>query len=206
MTISEASTLPTSDLSLLTLRHNGQSFFEPNAIDANDRTRSLLSTFLVFTEKSVMLIGIPGAFTPVCSSSHLPQFLKNFKAIVDAHVDTIACIAENDAYVMEAFRKDLQSKFPYYIHNKHLFLFFSDLPADNLLMLSDGNGKFAKATGLTVDMNAKGLGERLQRFAMLVRNGQVLYLGSDGEGAEVRKSSAERVLERLALEQARVIA
>lgn len=65
-------------------------------------------------------------------------------------------------------------------------------------MLSDRNGELAKATGLIVDMSKKGLGTRLQRFAMLIRDGQVVYLGSDGEGAVVKGSAPEKLLERLA--------
>lgn len=134
-----------------------------------------ITTAEVFDGKKVVLFAVPGAFTPGCSNTHLPGFIVYADQIKAKGVDTIACIAVNDAFVLGAWSKT---------HN-----------AEELLMLADGNGELTKKLGLELDASGFGLGMRSKRYAMIVDNGVVTYLGIDG--SEIKDSSAEAVLERL---------
>ena len=136
-----------------------------------------LSTSEVFGGKTVVLFAVPGAFTPTCSAKHLPGFLEHAQAIRDKGVDTIACVAVNDLAVMNAWGKDQKV-------------------GDDILMLADGNGDFARAIGLEMDATGFGMGHRSKRFAMVVDDGVVsgLYVEEPGE---FKVSSAESVLAEL---------
>ena len=124
----------------------------------------------------VVLFGVPGAFTPTCSDYHLPGFVVRADDLKKKGVDRIACIAVNDAFVMGAWAKAAN--------------------ADDLVMLADGNGEFARATGLEMDGSGFGLGQRIRRFAAVLEDGVVRHLAVEsGPGLEV--SSAEAVLEAL---------
>jgi peroxiredoxin (alkyl hydroperoxide reductase subunit C) len=136
-----------------------------------------ISTDEIFGGKRVVLFAVPGAFTPTCSAKHLPGFVQNADAIMGRGVDTIACLAVNDAFVMSAWGKD---------HNV----------GDKVLMLSDGNGAFTRALGMEFDLSALGLGVRSQRYAMIVEDGAVTALDMD-EGGALEVSKAEAVLDRL---------
>ncbi len=131
----------------------------------------------VFGGKKVVLFAVPGAFTPTCSDTHLPGFQVASDKILARGVDTIACLAVNDAFVMSAWAKDRNI-------------------GDDIIVLADGNAEFAEATGLKLDLAALGLGPRSMRFAMIVDNGVVQYLGVE-PGKDVGVSSAEAVLEHL---------
>ncbi len=113
--------------------------------------------------KTVALFGLPGAFTPTCSAAHVPGYLAQFDALRDAGVDEIWCVSVNDAFVMGAWARDLGS-------------------AGKLRMLADGSADFAKATGLTLDLTARGMGLRSTRYSMLVRDGVVLTLNVEAPG------------------------
>lgn len=130
----------------------------------------------VFGGKKVVMFIVPGAFTPGCSLSHLPGFVVNADAIKAKGVDTIACMAVNDAFVMGAWGKAQN--------------------ADELLMLADGNGAFAAAAGLDVDFSGYGMGSRAKRCAMIVENGTITHLGIEPAG-EISVSSADAILEHL---------
>ncbi len=135
-----------------------------------------ITTDELFAGKKVVLFAVPGAFTPGCSMTHLPGFVVNADEIKDRGVDTIACMAVNDAFVMDAWGKAQN--------------------AEAILMLGDGNGDFTRALGLELDGTGFGLGMRSQRFAMIVDDGVVKHLGvEDGPGIEV--SAAEAILARL---------
>ena len=136
-----------------------------------------ITTGEIFDGKKVVLFAVPGAFTPGCSMTHLPGYVVNADKIKAKGVDTIACMAVNDPFVMEAWGKD-----------QHV--------GDKVLMLADGSAKFAKALGLELDLNEMGLGTRSQRFAMIVEDGTVTQLMIDPAG-EFDASSAESVLEKL---------
>ena len=136
-----------------------------------------MSTADVFAGKKVVLFATPGAFTPTCSVRHVPGFLQNMDALKAKGVDTVACTSVNDVFVMDAWRKDLGVD-------------------DRILMLADGAGVLAKALGLELDLTARGLGMRSQRYAMVVENGKVTHLGVEGPG-EFEVSKAESILAAL---------
>jgi peroxiredoxin len=129
----------------------------------------------VFAGKKVVLFAVPGAFTPGCSNTHMPGFIVYADQIMNKGVDTIACVAVNDAFVMGAWA-DAQN-------------------AENILMLADGSGAFTESLGLTLDLTAAGLGKRSMRYAMIVEDGVVTALEVDEKSIE--KSSAEHILSLL---------
>jgi glutaredoxin/glutathione-dependent peroxiredoxin len=125
----------------------------------------------------VVLFGVPGAFTPTCSDHHLPGFVLRADDIRAKGVDTIACIAVNDVFVMGAWG-DAQGT------------------GDKITMLADGNGDFAAEVGLTLDGSGFGLGTRSQRYAAIIEDGVVTELMVEpNPGVDV--SSAESVLAKL---------
>ena len=136
-----------------------------------------VSTDDIFKGKKVVLFAVPGAFTPTCSAKHMPSFLQNAAQLKAKGVDTIACIAVNDAFVMNAWAKDQGN-------------------GGKVVMLADGSGQFTKALGLELDLNARGLGTRSQRYALVAENGKVTHLGVEAPG-DFKVSSAESVLEHL---------
>jgi len=129
-----------------------------------------------FKGKRVALFAVPGAFTPTCSARHLPSYVDKAKELKDKGIDEIACISVNDPFVMAAWGKRDGS--------------------DDIIMLADGNGDFAKAIGLTMDGSKFGLGERSQRYSMIVDDGTVEQLNVEAPG-EYRASSAEHMLDQL---------
>lgn len=132
-----------------------------------------ITTDDIFKGKKVVLFAVPGAFTPGCSITHLPGYVVNADKIKAMGVDTIACMAVNDAFVMGAWGQSQN--------------------AEELLMLGDGNGSFTAALGLELDGSGFGLGTRSQRFAMIVEDGKVTHLNVEaGPGVEV--SSAETIM------------
>lgn len=136
-----------------------------------------VETDAFFAGKKVVIFGVPGAFTPTCSAKHLPGFVANAAAIKAKGVDTIACISVNDPFVMGAWGKDQNV-------------------GDDVMMLADGSANFAKATDLVLDLTARGLGVRCQRFAMVVDDGKVTSIHVDEAGA-FEKTSAESMLGEL---------
>ena len=132
----------------------------------------------IFDGRTVALFAVPGAYTPTCSMTHLPGFIKNADALKDKGVDEIICTAVNDIFVLDAWGK-------------------SSGIGDNITMLADGSGAFAKAVGLDLDLNEAGLGLRSQRYAMLVVDGTVKALNIEPETGTAEKSSAETLLESL---------
>ncbi len=135
-----------------------------------------LTTNELFGGKKVVLFSVPGAFTPTCSAKHLPGFVNHADEILSRGVDTIACIAVNDVFVMNAWGKSAN--------------------AARITMLADGNGDFARAVGLPLDASAFGMGQRSQRFALIAKDGVVSHLFVEAPG-EFKVSSAEHVLSAL---------
>ncbi len=134
-----------------------------------------ISTSDIFDGKKVVLFAVPGAFTPGCSMTHLPGYVVHYDDIIAKGVDTVACMAVNDPFVMGAWG-DAQN-------------------AENLLMLADGNAEFTDKIGLELDGTGFGLGKRSQRFAMIVDDGVVSLLNVDQ--GEIKVSAAEAILEAL---------
>jgi peroxiredoxin (alkyl hydroperoxide reductase subunit C) len=135
------------------------------------------TTDAIFKGKKVVLFAVPGAFTPTCSARHLPGFVEHADEIRARGVDTIACIAVNDVFVMGAWAKDQGTD-------------------GKVLMLADGSGDFAKAVGLELDLVSRGLGMRSQRYALIAEDGIVTFLGVE-EGGAFEASKAETVLAAL---------
>jgi peroxiredoxin (alkyl hydroperoxide reductase subunit C) len=136
-----------------------------------------VTTDEIFKGKKVVLFAVPGAFTPTCSARHLPGFVQNADAIKAKGVDTIACIAVNDAFVMGAWGKASGTD-------------------GKLVMLADGSANFAKAMGLEMDISARGMGVRSQRYALIAEDGKVTHLGVEAPGG-FEASTAETILAAL---------
>ena len=136
-----------------------------------------MSTEDLFAGKKVVLVSVPGAFTPTCSMNHLPGFVAQADALRGKGVDTIAFMAVNDVFVMDAWGKDQGV-------------------GDDVLMLADGNGEYAKALGLDFDGSAFGMGTRGQRFAIVVDDGIATSVSVEAPG-QFEVSKAEAVLDAL---------
>ena len=129
-----------------------------------------------FAGKKVALFAVPGAYTPTCSARHLPSFVEKSGELKGKGVDEIACTSVNDAFVMSAWNQAQG--------------------CEDITMLADGNGEFAQAIGLTMDGSTFGMGQRSQRYSMVVNDGVVEQLNVEAPG-EYRASSAEYMLEQL---------
>lgn len=132
----------------------------------------------VFDNKTVVLLGVPGAFTPTCSNDHLPGFIENRDAFGARGVDTVAVVSVNDHHVMGAWQNFTGGE-------------------GKLLYLADGNGDFIKALGLDMDMSGGGMGLRSKRFSMLVRDGVVRVLNVEDSPGKAEASGAARILEQV---------
>jgi peroxiredoxin len=124
--------------------------------------------------KTIAIFALPGAFTPTCSAKHVPGFVAKAEEFKKAGVDEIWCVSVNDAYVMGAWARDQKT-------------------GGKIRMLGDGSADFAKATGLTVDLTARGMGVRSARYSMLVKDGKVAALNVEAPG-KFEVSDAETLL------------
>ncbi len=139
----------------------------PQAVDSKD----------ILGKGKIVLFAIPGAFTPTCSDGHLPSYLQHGEALLDKGVDRIVCVVSNDPFVIDAWAKQ---------HNV----------GDNITMLSDGNGDFARALGVEIDAGAFGLGKRSGRYAMVLENGTVTHFQNE-EGVGLACSRGQDILDLL---------
>lgn len=124
--------------------------------------------------RKIVIFGVPGAFTPLCSAQHLPGYIKLYDQFRAKGVDEIWCMAANDGFVMAAWGKDQKA-------------------GGKVRMMGDGSAEYTKLLGLEMDLTAKGMGMRCQRFAMIVDNGKVSYIGVE-ESGKFEVSNAETVL------------
>lgn len=136
-----------------------------------------VTTDEVFKGRKVVLFAVPGAFTPTCSAKHLPGFVQNAAAFTAKGVDEVVCMAVNDAFVMGAWSKDQGA-------------------GESVTMLSDGSAALTKAMGLELDLIARGMGVRSQRFALVAVDGKVTHLAVEAPGG-FDVSRAEAVLAAL---------
>ncbi len=136
-----------------------------------------LTTDEIFAGKKVVLFALPGAYTPTCSQAHLPGYVVHHDAIKAKGVDTIACLSVNDAFVMAAWGEEKNA-------------------SNNILMLADGSTAFTAAVGLELDLTARHMGVRSQRYALVVEDGVVTHLNVE-EGADFKVSDAETILKLL---------
>ncbi len=134
-----------------------------------------VSTSDLFGGKTVVLFGVPGAFTPTCSAKHLPGFIENAAALKAKGVDTIACMSVNDAFVMGAWGKERNA-------------------GDAVMMLADGSAEYAAKLGLTLDLSGRGMGMRATRFSILVENGVAKTVNIESSPGEADASGAETML------------
>ena len=135
-----------------------------------------VTTDEIFSGRRVAIFGLPGAFTPTCSGEHLPGFVEHAGALEAKGIDAIACVAVNDAFVMDAWGRDRQV-------------------GDKVMMLADGNGEFTRKLDLEADLQAFGLGLRSKRFSMIVEDGVVKTLNIE-EGRGLKVSDAETLLKQ----------
>ena len=132
----------------------------------------------IFKGKKVVLFAVPGAFTPTCHKNHMPGYVKNADAIKAKGIDTIAVTGVNDVFVMDAWKKNTDAD-------------------GKIEFLADGSAAFANAIGLTVDLGARGLGTRSQRYAMLIEDGVVKTLNLEDSPGKADISGAENLLKGL---------
>ena len=138
-----------------------------------------MTTAEIFGGKRVVLFAVPGAFTPTCQAKHLPSYLEHHGALTAKGVDRIACVAVNDAFVLDAWAK-------------------AGGVGDKVLMLSDGNALFTKAVGMDFDGSGFGLGTRSKRYSMLVEDRVVKALNVEEAPGVMEVSGADRILASLA--------
>ena len=126
--------------------------------------------------KKIVIFGLPGAFTPLCSAQHLPGYIANYDKLKAKGVDEIWCLSVNDGFVMAEWGRHVNA-------------------TGKVRMIADGSATFVKALGLDQDLTAKGMGMRAQRFAMIVNDGKVEHIAVETGGFEV--SNAESILSKL---------
>ena len=136
------------------------------------------TTDQIFPGKKIVLVAVPGAFTPTCSMNHLPPFIAKAEEIKAKGVDEILVTGVNDVFVMGAWAKHTGGE-------------------GKVTYLADGSAKFADAVGLTIDLGERGLGTRSQRYAMIVDDGVVKTLSVDASPGEATEASAEKILKAL---------
>ncbi len=139
----------------------------PNPVDVQQASQG----------KTIAIFALPGAFTPTCSAKHVPGYLTQFDALRDAGIDEIWCISVNDAFVMGAWARDQRC-------------------AGKVRMLADGSADFTRAVGLTLDLSARGMGTRSQRYSMIVADGVVSAINVEAPG-KFEVSDAETLLGQL---------
>ena len=147
---------------------------EGTLMEMTDSGQAPVTTANLFGGKRVALFSVPGAFTPTCSNQHLPGFVANAAAIKAKGIDTIACIAVNDAFVMGAWGR-------------------AQNVGDSVRMLADGNATWTQALGLELDATGSGMGVRGKRFSVIVDDGTVTNINVDESGG-LDVSSAETLL------------
>lgn len=144
-----------------------------------------VTTTDVFAGKTVVIFALPGAFTPTCSSTHLPRYNELAGAFKEHGVDTIACLSVNDSFVMNAWAEDQN--------------------AENITFIPDGNGDFSAGMGMLVDKDDLGFGKRSWRYSMLVKDGVIekMFIEPDKPGDPFEVSDADTMLEHIAPESAK---
>ena len=146
-------TLPASTLMEFSEVEGNGCSIGPNAVDVHQATSG----------KTIALFALPGAFTPTCSAKHVPGYLEHCADFKTAGVDEIWCVSVNDAFVMGAWAKDQNTN-------------------GKIRMLADGSASFTQATGLTLDLTARGMGLRSNRYSMLIKDGKVVRLNVENAG------------------------
>ena len=139
----------------------------PNTFDVREQAKG----------KKIAIFGLPGAFTPTCSAKHVPSYLQNLDKLKAKGVDEVWCFAVNDPFVMGAWSRDQKA-------------------SGKIRFMGDGSAEYTKKLGLELDLNARGLGMRCQRFSMLVDDGVVKSLNVEAPG-KYEVSDAETMLKQI---------
>ncbi len=168
MTIKAGETLPAGKLTeALEFDEVAGCPLNPKEVDVSEATKG----------KKIVIFGLPGAYTPTCSAKHVPGYVANYDKLLAKGVSEIWCVAVNDAFVMGAWGRQQKA-------------------GAKVRMMGDGSAVFAKALGLELDLTARGMGMRMNRFAMIVDNGVVKHIAVEGPG-KFEVSNAESILEKL---------
>jgi len=125
--------------------------------------------------RKVVIFALPGAFTPTCSETHVPSYIDKAQALRDKGVEAVACISTADFFVMDAWGKSLGTE-------------------NHVDMLADGNHEYTRAAGMTLDLSGAGLGERSQRYVMLLEDGVIKHLAMEDNPGQATVSAADAVL------------
>lgn len=128
--------------------------------------------------RKVVIFALPGAFTPTCSETHVPSYIEHAAALREKGVAAVACISTADFFVMSAWGKSLNT-------------------GEHVDMIADGNHEYTRAAGMTLDLSAHGLGERSQRYVMVLEDGVVTHLAMESNPGEATVSAADAVLAKL---------
>lgn len=172
MTIKAGDKLPEGELQEFIETETEGCTLGPNTFKVQDMAKG----------KKIVIFGLPGAFTPTCSAKHVPSYMQNYDALKAKGVDEIWCLSVNDPFVMGAWGRDQKS-------------------AGKVRMLADGSATYTKKLGLELDLNARGMGTRCQRFSMLVDNGVVKSVNIEAPG-KYEVSGADTMLKQMAEEMA----
>ncbi len=167
MTIKVGDRLPAGTLTEYVETETAGCTVGPNEFKIEDLTRG----------KKVAIFGLPGAFTPTCSAKHVPSYVQNIDRLKAKGIDQVICMAVNDAFVMGAWARDQKT-------------------GGKVRMMGDGSAAYTKALGLELDLTARGLGVRCQRFSMVIDNGVVKALNIEAPG-KYEVSDAETMLKQL---------
>ncbi|MCL6269388.1 peroxiredoxin [Sansalvadorimonas sp. 2012CJ34-2] len=132
-------------------------------------------------KKKVIVVGVPGAYTPVCSGDHLPSYIQHYQDFIDLGIDEIWCIAVNDVFVLNAWAKEIGTE-------------------GSIRMLSDGSAEFVRAMNVALDLTSRGMGVRSDRYAMVVDNGVVTEFLREEPG-QFQTTDAATLLNRLTKER-----
>ncbi len=167
MTIKVGDKLPAGSLSEYIEVESAGCAIGPNTFKVEDLTKG----------RKVVLFGLPGAFTPTCSAKHVPGYVANCDKLKAKGIAEVICMSVNDAFVMGAWARDQKT-------------------TGKVRMMGDGSADYTKALGLELDLSAKGLGLRCQRFSMLIEDGVVKTLNIEGPG-KFEVSDADTMLNQL---------
>ncbi|MDZ7651302.1 MAG: peroxiredoxin [Burkholderiaceae bacterium] len=167
MTIKVGDTLPDGQLSEFIEVETAGCALGPNTFKVSDLVKG----------KKIVVFGLPGAYTPTCSAKHVPSYLQHYDALKARGVDEIWCVSVNDAFVMGAWGRDQHA-------------------TGKVRMMADGSADYTKQLGLELDLTARGMGVRCQRFSMFVDNGVVKSLNIEGPG-KYEVSDAETMLKQV---------
>jgi peroxiredoxin len=166
MTIKVGDTLPEGQLSEFIEVETAGCSLGPNTFNVSDLVKG----------KKIVIFGLPGAYTPTCSAKHVPGYVQHIDALKAKGVDEVWCMSVNDAFVMGAWGRDQKA-------------------TGKVRMMADGSADYTKKLGLELDLTARGMGLRCQRFSMLVDNGVVRSLNVEGPG-KFEVSDAETMLKQ----------